>query len=138
MKFDATRHATRLDVMSALKTTKVRVVDARTQGEFDGTRKMSKRGGHVPEACRLEWTDLVNADGHFLDPAATRAKMAALGITPGEPVITHCQGGGRASVNAFALERAGFPARNYYLGWSDWGNADDTPVVPGPEGVRKP
>jgi thiosulfate/3-mercaptopyruvate sulfurtransferase len=43
-------------------------------------------------------------------------------------VITHCQGGGRASVSAFALELVGTPARNYYPGWSDWGNVTDTPV----------
>ena len=43
-------------------------------------------------------------------------------------MITHCQGGGRASVSAFVLERLGFSTRNYYRGWSDWGNADDTPI----------
>ena len=30
-------------------------------------------------------------------------------------------------------ERLGFKTRNYYLGWSDWGNADDTPVATGAE-----
>jgi len=29
------------------------------------------------------------------------------------------------------FERLGFPTRNYYLGWSDWGNAEDTPVETG-------
>ncbi len=31
-------------------------------------------------------------------------------------------------MNAFVLERLGFKTRNYYLGWSDWGNAEETPV----------
>ena len=92
---------------------------------------MSKRGGHIPAACHLEWSDLVDKDGRFLDPSALRARLAKLGIKPGEPVITHCQGGGRASVDAFALERLGLPTRNYYLGWSDWGNAEQTPVTTG-------
>ena len=52
-------------------------------------------------------------------------------LKPGEPVITHCQSGGRASVDAFVMERLGFPPRNYYLGWSDWGNTDETPVETG-------
>jgi thiosulfate/3-mercaptopyruvate sulfurtransferase len=52
-------------------------------------------------------------------------------------VITHCQGGGRASVDAFVFERLGFPTRNYYLGWSDWGNAADTPVETGPATKRE-
>jgi len=25
-----------------------------------------------------------------------------------------------------------FPTRNYYLGWSNWGNVEDTPVETGP------
>ena len=53
-------------------------------------------------------------------------------MKPGESVITHCQSGGRASVDAFVFERLGFPTRNYYLGWSDWGNVEDTPVETGP------
>ena len=60
-----------------------------------------------------------------------RARLAPIGVEPGKPIITHCQSGGRASVNAFVLERLGFPTRNYYLGWSDWGNSDETPVEKG-------
>jgi thiosulfate/3-mercaptopyruvate sulfurtransferase len=76
----------------------------------------------------LEWNNLVDKEGRFSDEPALRAKLARAGVGPDGPVITHCQGGGRASVNTFVLERLGFKARNYYLGWSDWGNADDTPV----------
>ncbi len=92
---------------------------------------MSKRGGHIPKACHLEWSEFVGPDGRFLHPDEMREKVEAAGVKPGEPVITHCQGGGRASVDAYVLERLGHPARNYYLGWSDWGNVDDTPVVKG-------
>jgi thiosulfate/3-mercaptopyruvate sulfurtransferase len=81
---------------------------------------------------------LVDEDGRFLDGGALRAKLSALGVKPGQPVITHCQGGGRASVDAFALERLGHPARNYYLGWSDWGNAADTPVEAGQGTAKRP
>jgi thiosulfate/3-mercaptopyruvate sulfurtransferase len=52
-----------------------------------------------------------------------------LGVKPGQPVITHCQGGGRASVDAFVLERLGHPARNYYLGWSEWGDTQEMPFA---------
>ena len=41
---------------------------------------------------------------------------------------------GRASVMEFALELMGAKdLRNYYKGWSEWGNAPDTPVVKGKE-----
>jgi thiosulfate/3-mercaptopyruvate sulfurtransferase len=132
------RYATRGDVLAAIKQGKARVIDARSEAEYTGEKKSSKRGGHIPDACRLEWSDLVDKDGRFLDEKALRAKLDTLGVKPGEPVITHCQGGGRASVDAFVLERLGFPTRNYYVGWSDWGNADDTPVATGNKPGARP
>jgi thiosulfate/3-mercaptopyruvate sulfurtransferase len=131
VRFRDDRLANRADVARALEGGKARVVDARTIAEYTGERRSSKRGGHIPTACRLEWSDLVGQDGRFLAEGELRSRLERLGLKAGEPVITHCQGGGRASVDAFVLERLGHKARNYYLGWSDWGNADDTPVVEG-------
>lgn len=130
--FRTDRHATRDDVLTALKGKGTfRVIDARSGAEHTGAEKRSKKGGHIPTACHLEWATLVDKDGRFLDEPALRAKLEKIGLKPGEQVITHCQGGGRASVDAFVFERLGVPTRNYYLGWSDWGNADDTPVATG-------
>jgi thiosulfate/3-mercaptopyruvate sulfurtransferase len=126
--FRAARHATRQEVLSALASKSATIVDARTDAEYVGTEKRAKRGGHIPSSCHLEWTNLVDKEGRFLDESPLRAKLAKLGVKAGEPIITHCQGGGRASVNAFVLERLGFKTRNYYLGWSDWGNTEETPV----------
>jgi thiosulfate/3-mercaptopyruvate sulfurtransferase len=138
VSFRAERLATREQVREASRTGAVPVVDARSAAEYVGSKVQAKRGGHVPGACHLEWSELVDQDGRFLGPSALRARLDALGLKPGASVITHCQGGGRASVDAFALERLGFSARNYYPGWSDWGNLADTPVVTGakPAGPR--
>ena len=137
--FRTERHASKDDVMAALKGGgPARVIDARSGAEHTGAEKRSKRAGHIPTACHLEWATLVDKDGRFLVEATLRAKLAQAGVKPGEPVITHCQGGGRASVDAFVFERLGFPTRNYYLGWAEWGNADDTPVESGGGAVKKP
>ena len=138
VRFRTDRLAERGDVLAALKQGKVRVIDARSEAEHTGAEKRSKRGGRVPAACHLEWATLVDKDGRFLDAAALRTKLAKAGVKPGEPVITHCQGGGRASVDAFVFERLGFPTRNYYLGWSDWGNVEDTPIETGPAAKAPP
>ena len=132
VRFRTDRLATRDEVLGALRQGKVLVIDARSQAEHTGVEKRAKRGGRVPASCHLEWTQFVDADGRFLDEAGLRAKLAEAGVRPGQPVITHCQGGGRASVDAFVFERLGYPTRNYYLGWSDWGNVEDTPVETGP------
>jgi thiosulfate/3-mercaptopyruvate sulfurtransferase len=136
--FHTERLAERGDVLAALKQGKVTVIDARSEAEHTGMEKRSKHGGRVPSACHLEWGTLVDPDGRFLDEATLRAKLAKAGVKEGESVITHCQGGGRASVDAFVFERLGFPTRNYYLGWSDWGNVEDTPIETGPPTKAEP
>jgi thiosulfate/3-mercaptopyruvate sulfurtransferase len=138
VQFRTGRLADRQDVLAALRQGRARVIDARSAAEHTGIEKRSKRGGRIPSACHLEWSTLVDADGQFVDKAKLHAQLSKAGIEPGEPVITHCQGGGRASVNAFVLERLGFPTRNYYLGWSDWGNAQDTPIEAGPPAKADP
>jgi thiosulfate/3-mercaptopyruvate sulfurtransferase len=128
VRFRADRLATRDEVRRAIEQGGSRIIDARSEAEYAGQEKRSRRAGHIPGACLIEWSGLVDQDGRFLAPEALRTRLAGQGIRPEEPTITHCQGGGRASVDAFALERLGIPTRNYYLGWSDWGNSEDTPV----------
>jgi thiosulfate/3-mercaptopyruvate sulfurtransferase len=128
----------RSEVLEALNAKTAQIIDARSVLEYAGTELRSKRGGHIPSACSLEWTNLVDQDGRFLDETTLRNKLERSGVKGGEPIITHCQGGGRASVDAFVLERLGFPTRNYYLGWSDWGNIEETPVQRGKPSSEKP
>ncbi len=122
------RYATRRTVLEAIRSASTRVIDARSHAEYAGETVLSKRGGHVPEACHLEWSNLVDEQGRFQPPAKLKELVAKSGVKPGQAVITHCQGGGRASVDAFVFERLGHKAANYYPGWSDWGNADDVPI----------
>jgi thiosulfate/3-mercaptopyruvate sulfurtransferase len=136
--FRTSRHATRSEVLEAMKAKSAQIIDARSAPEYSGTELRSKRGGHIPSACSLEWANLVDQEGGFLDETALRAKLERSGVKSGEPVITHCQGGGRASVDAFVMERLGFPTCNYYLGWSDWGNTEETPVETAKQKSEKP
>ena len=140
VRFRAGRLAQRTDVLEALKQGKSQVIDARSDAEHKGAVARSKRGGRIPNACLVEWSRLVDAEGRFLGQAEQIALLSGSGIKPeAHPaVITHCQSGGRSSVDAFVFERLGFPTRNYYLGWSDWGNAADTPIESGPAKKEQP
>lgn len=130
VKFRSDLRATKADIRKALegKDAKPAIVDARSADEHTGKKLMSKRGGRIPGACHVEWTTLVDADGRFLPADPLHAHLEKMGIRADRPVVTHCQGGGRASVDAFALRRLGIPAKNYYPGWSEWGNDDELPV----------
>ena len=133
-KSQAERLATKQKLLDSLKNKSLQIVDARSDGEFCGTEKINnKRAGAIPGAKHLEWIDLLDKDSQRFKSADEIAKVfKQAGIDPGERTTTHCQSGGRASVMAFGLELMGAKdVSNYYRSWSEWGNADDTPVVPG-------
>lgn len=130
----AERLATKDQILKSLDGSKLQIVDARSSKEFCGEEKMNnKRAGAIPGAKQLEWNDLLEKDTHRFKAAAELRKLfEQAGISLDKPTATHCQGGGRASVMAFGLELMGVKnVSNYYASWAEWGNADDTPVVPG-------
>ena len=99
----------------------VQILDARTPAEFMGDDlKGNARGGHLPGAVLLDHRDLL--DGQHIRPASELAEMMSdAGFHSGEPVITHCQGGGRAALAALAAVAAGQAGvRVYYLSFGDW------------------
>ena len=105
------------------------VFDARTEAEFSGDDlKNNARGGHLPGARLLPHADLLE-DG-YLKPAETlRAMISASGFQPGDHIVTHCDGGGRAALAAIAAVRAGFEDVNvYYLSFSDWAKDESCPI----------
>jgi thiosulfate/3-mercaptopyruvate sulfurtransferase len=131
LEAQAKRLAKKDDVLAALKDKKLQVVDARSEGEFCGTRALAKRGGSIPGAAHLEWSDLLDAKTQrFKPPEELRRLFKEAGIDVNRPTATYCQSGGRAAVMAFVLElMGGKDVRNYYRSWAEWGNAEDTPVA---------
>ena len=130
----ADRLATKQKLLDSLKDKSLQIVNARSEGEFCGVEKMTnKRAGAIPSAKHLEWIDLLDKKTQRFKTAAEIDKLfAAAGIDLKAKTATHCQSGGRASVMAFGLELMGAKdVSNYYRSWSEWGNADDTPIVPG-------
>ena len=105
------------------------ILDARSPGEYTGDVKRGPRGGHIPGAVNLEWIRLIAPDGRFKPRDELLALLQSCGADPDSVVIAHCQSGGRASVEVFALELAGYRnVKNYYLGWKEWGAAEEAPV----------
>ena len=144
VKFSAVSRADRLAtkdfLLNAIDGGKLQIVDARSEKEFCGTEKMNnKKAGAMPGAKQLEWTDLLDAKTHRFKPAdELKKRFADAGIALDKPSATHCQSGGRASVMAFGMELMGAKdVRNYYKSWGEWGNADDTPIVPGKPKEKK-
>jgi thiosulfate/3-mercaptopyruvate sulfurtransferase len=107
-----------------------RILDARTAAEYAGTDlRKNSRGGHLPGAVHLAHTDLLDATGRMKSPGALRALMEAAGFRPGDRIVTHCDGGGRAALAALAAVRAGFTdVGSYYLSFADWARDESCPI----------
>jgi thiosulfate/3-mercaptopyruvate sulfurtransferase len=99
----------------------VRIFDARTAGEFAGDDlRRNSRGGHLPGARLLPHASLLDT-GRLRPAAELRQLLADAGFQPGDHIVTHCDGGGRAALAAAAAVRAGYQdVRAYYLSFADW------------------
>jgi thiosulfate/3-mercaptopyruvate sulfurtransferase len=123
------RLAEKKDVLAILKDKSSQILDARSDAEFCGTAGAANRKGHIPGATAIEWTELLTADKKFKSPEELKKLFADRKVDLDKPAVTYCQSGGRAAVLAFGLELMGAKhVRNYYKSWSEWGNAEDTPV----------
>jgi len=126
---DNTKLATWQQVLATLSAPKAAIIDTRSDDEYFGRVARAARGGAIPGAIHLEWTQNLTPDGRYKSPAELKAMYTALGVTPDRDVTTYCQGGYRAAHTFLALQLLGYPhLRNYTGSWKEWGDRLDLPV----------
>jgi len=124
-------YADRDYVLAALGKSDTVILDARSAFEYDGRKALAKRGGHIPGAVHLEWTEALDRSRNMRlkQPDELRTLFASAGATPEKEIITHCQTHHRSALTYAVLKSLGYERIQGYAGsWSEWGNADDTPV----------
>lgn len=104
----------------------LKILDARSQGEFDGSIIRAAQAGHVPNAINIDWKFNLNEDGTFKnDQELTKL----YDIPKNSEIITYCQGAYRAANTFLVLKKLGFKKVRVYLGsWGEWGNRLELPV----------
>jgi thiosulfate/3-mercaptopyruvate sulfurtransferase len=121
-------------VAADLASRREQVVDARSRGRFAGTEpelRAGLRGGHMPGAKNLPYTDLLGPDATMLPPDQIAAKFHAAEVDPAQPIVTSCGSGVTACVLALGLHLIGQPDAAVYDGsWTEWGGRSDTAVTP--------
>jgi thiosulfate/3-mercaptopyruvate sulfurtransferase len=125
------------EVMGAIGKPGVRVIDARTPGEYDGSAKAkygSERGGHIPSATWLFWEELTDPATMTLRSADEIKKLVDdRKLLRSEKIISYCQAGMRSSFDLFALHLIGYDNLALYHGsWAEWDKRKDLPLETGP------
>lgn len=120
-------------VLTQLGNPAVIIWDTRTPEEYDGSKVRADRGGHIPGATHLNWTELqheVNGVKVLKSETAIRTLLANYGITAGHEVIAHCQTGIRSSYATLVLQGLGYTqVKNYDGSWIEWANNPTLPIV---------
>lgn len=109
----------------------VAVLDARSPGEYEGVDVRAARGGHIPGAVNMEWTQAMDRERNLrlLPPERLQAMLHERGIRPDQEVVAHCQTHHRSALSYVMLRSLGYEkVRGYAGSWSEWGNDPETPV----------
>jgi len=118
-------------ILDHLDDPSIAILDARSPEEYRGEKRLAKRGGHIPGAVNLEWTEGMDQERNLrLKSAGELERMLTdRGITPEKTVVVHCQTHHRSALSYIMLRSLGYPKVKGYAGsWSEWGNRSDTPI----------
>ncbi len=137
-KLEPTLRATRDFVFKILEKKSVALVDVRSVDEYTGKiiappgmNETAQRGGHIPGARNIPWSQAVNEDGTFKSFTDLKALYEGKGITSDkDEVVAYCRIGERSSHSWFVLKYLlGYPkVRNYDGSWTEWGNLVSAPI----------
>jgi thiosulfate/3-mercaptopyruvate sulfurtransferase len=135
---DPSVRALRDYVLDAVVHDGKQLVDVRSPKEFSGEllapenlpQEGAQRGGHIPDAKNIPWSQAVREDGTFKSADELRALYEGKGITSRQETIAYCRIGERSSHTWFVLKYLlGYDrVRNYDGSWTEWGSLIGVPI----------
>jgi thiosulfate/3-mercaptopyruvate sulfurtransferase len=104
----------------------IKILDARSTGEYDGSVIRAAQSGHIPSAINIDWNQNISEDGTFKNDEEL---LKMYDIPKNSEIVTYCQGAYRAANSFLVLKKLGFENVRVYLGsWGEWGNKPELSV----------
>lgn len=107
------------------------VVDVRDAYRYRGeSEPIDLVAGHIPGAINIPFSENLDENGNFLKPEILKEKYSRLLENKPEHLIIHCGSGVTACHTILALDYAGFPLPDLYIGsWSEWSRREGKEIA---------
>jgi len=117
-------------VLNSLNDANVKIWDARSREEYLGLRSGVARAGHIPGAINLDWLEVMDPvrNLRLLPLPQLQEKLARLGISAGNTLITHCHSHHRSGLTYVVAKLLGYKVLGYHGSFGEWGNDPSVPI----------
>lgn len=107
------------------------VIDVRDAYRYKGeSEPIDLVAGHIPGAINIPFSENLDENGNFLSPEILKEKYSKLLQDKPQNLIIHCGSGVTACHTILALDYAGFPIPNLYVGsWSEWSRREGKEIA---------
>lgn len=107
------------------------VVDVRDAYRYNGeSEPIDLVAGHIPGAINIPFSENLDENGNFLKPEVLKEKYTELLKDKPQHLIIHCGSGVTACHTILALNYAGFPIPDLYVGsWSEWSRREGKEIA---------
>ncbi|MGG5209261.1 sulfurtransferase [Chryseobacterium sp. MIQD13] len=107
------------------------VVDVRDAYRYRGeSEPIDLVAGHIPGAINIPFSENLDENGNFLKPEILKEKYTELLKDQPQHLIIHCGSGVTACHTILALDYAGFPIPDLYVGsWSEWSRREGKEIA---------
>ncbi len=101
---------------------KITIIDARAKDEYEGATKFGEaRGGHLPKAINLTFSNVYNQDGTIKKIEELQKMFEEKGLKKDSEIVTYCTGGIRSAHLALVLKMSGYDkVKNYDASYYEW------------------
>lgn len=119
------------DVENELISHSSTVVDVRDAYRYRGeSEPIDLVAGHIPGAINIPFSENLDENGNFLKPEILKEKYIQILKDKPQHLIIHCGSGVTACHTILALDYAGFPIPDLYVGsWSEWSRREGKEIA---------